>query len=245
MVPQTGPGCALQDLNWWKSPLCSPYCFQNPGDEVRGGVRGDVGYLMFDCDKRLGNCHLINEQDHFTKVSGNLNAASEYILPKHACIVPCPGEELKKRTLGDKVAYWMSYKRPTALLLAFKYALWEQSHPPFLGFSETNTPKGWALWRCWSLPFYCRGSLIWVHRRNWRQLTHSWDTVQSPYNDINRHSQLGYSVWDQDLACDGACLHFIICLWILTIIHHNRCNRLFKLKCCLTGKWSSRNVLQN
>lgn len=105
MVPQTGPGCALQDLNWWKSPLCSPYCFQNPGDEVRGGVRGDVGYLMFDCDKRLGNCHLINEQDHFTKVSGNLNAASEYILPKHACIVPCPGEELKKRTLGDKVAY--------------------------------------------------------------------------------------------------------------------------------------------
>lgn len=199
-----------------------------------------------------GKLPLINEQDHFTKVSGNLNSVSEYILPKHVCIAPCPGEELKKGHSEIKSDLLKVIQKTHCLAFGIqaRYTCWEPSHPSFYSFSSffSSIPSVFwheHLWRCFSLPLYGRGSLIWVYGRNWRQLTLSWETVRYPYNDINRHSQLCHSVWDQDLACDGACLHFIICLWILTIIHHNHCNRLFKLKCCLTGKWSSRNVLQN
>ena len=159
-------------------------------------------------------------------------------------LFPVQVKNWKKRALGDKATYEKSYKRPTALLLAFKPATHVGSSLTPYSFCFLRGTS-WALQRCLPLPFYCRGSHIWVHGRNRRQPTLSWDTVQNPYMDINCHSQLCYSVWDQDLACDGACLHFIICLWILTIIHHNRCNRLFKLKSCLTRKWSSGNVLQN
>lgn len=62
MVLWVESGYGPQDLNPWKSPLFSLYCFQNPGAKVRGG-RSDADYLTLRCNKQLlGNCQLINKQ---------------------------------------------------------------------------------------------------------------------------------------------------------------------------------------
>lgn len=191
----------------WKSPLCSLYCFQNPGARVRGSS-SDADYPTLCCNKK-NDWELVNVQNHFTKVSGNLNAISEYILPSPLCIYLCTGQELNENR--HREIKWLSQGHAKTCCLAFciqtRYT-WEQSCPTFLLFSEINTPRSW---RCLCLPFYARWSLIWVYRRHWRQLSLFWDAVQCLYNDINRHSQLCYSVSDQGLAC----LHFRICLWIL------------------------------
>lgn len=149
MVLWITSGYAPQDLNPWKSPLCSLYCFQKPGAKVRGGS-SDADYLILDCNKKMVGKPPTSTARSFYQSFWEPKCHELIYPPQSSLYLPLYGWRTKwKWALGNKITYSRWSAGPAALLLAFKPGTcWEQSHPTFLLFSEMNTPRSWCLWGC-------------------------------------------------------------------------------------------------